>query len=276
LAANCKLEDAARKLECSTSKVSRLENGKGVPRQRDVRDLLELYGPVARQRKEELLELVVESLSENEGIITDFRDVIEGVVSSEVSRYVALEQDARSISSFEPFLVPGLLQTAEYAQSVIPLFYPDRSAEEQRRLVALRMQRQEVLRRPGADRLKFAVVLAEQALRRPVGGPAVMRKQLEHLVGKLRGDLADIVEFRVAPLQLVHPGVLGGQFAVVEFMRGEDQDVVYLEGRDRATFLESAEQVRRYLDTFAALVEACPSRNESVALVEQVVEQMPS
>lgn len=275
-AAGLKLEDAARTLECSTSKVSRLENGKGKPRQRDVRDLIGLFGAEAREREDELMQLVAESLSEGEGLVTDFRDVFEGaVVSNEVSRYVALEQDATAISAFEPFLVPGLLQTAEFAEAVIALVYPDRSRAERRRLVDLRMQRQEVLRRPGKDRLRFAVVITEQALRRPIGGPDVMRKQLEHLVGQLRNGLSG-VEFRVAPLDLVHVGVLGGPFAVLEFADEQDQDVVYLEGRDGATYLESEEQVRRYKETFTALLEACPGRAESIAIVERAAELMPT
>lgn len=275
-AAGLKLEDAARTLECSTSKVSRLENGKGKPRQRDVRDLIELFGAEAREREDELMQLVADSLSEGEGLVTDFRDLFEGaVVSKEVSRYVALEQDATAISAFEPFLVPGLLQTADFAEAVIALVYPDRTRAERRRLVDLRMQRQEVLRRPGKDRLRFAVVLGEQALRRPIGGPDVMRKQLEHLVGQLRDGLSS-VEFRVAPLDLVHVGVLGGPFAVLEFADEQDQDVVYLEGRDGATYLEAEEQVRRYEETFAALLAACPDRAESIAIVERAAELMPT
>jgi transcriptional regulator with XRE-family HTH domain len=275
VAAGLKLEDAARTLECSTSKVSRLENGKGVPRQRDVRDLIGRYGAAAGEREEELLQLVTESLSQGKGVVTDFRDVIDGVVSSEVSRYVALEQDATAVSVFEPFLVPGLLQTAEFAEAVVRFFYPERSSQEHRRLVALRMQRQEVLRRPGEDRLRFAVVLSEQALRRPIGGPAVMRKQLEHLAGQLRDGLSH-VKFRIAPLSLVHAGVLGGPFAVLEFADEQDQDVVYLEGRDGATYLESEEQVQRYRETFAELVAACPDRDESIAIVERAAELIPT
>ncbi|MHA6628327.1 helix-turn-helix domain-containing protein [Pseudonocardia sichuanensis] len=275
-AAGLKLEDAARTLDCSMSKVSRLENGKGVPRHRDVRDLVELFGAAAREREDELMRLVADSLSAGEGLVTDFRDVFEGaVVSNEVSRYLALEQDATAISAFEPFLVPGLLQTAEFAEAVVGFFYPERSRGERRRLVDLRMQRQEVLRRPGKGRLRFAVVIAEQALRRPIGGPAVMRKQLEHLAGQLRDGLSE-VEFRVAPLDLVHAGVLGGPFAVLRFADEQDQDVVYLEGRDGATYLETEEQVRRYGETFAALLEACPDRAGSIAIVERAAELISS
>jgi transcriptional regulator with XRE-family HTH domain len=275
-AAGLKLEDAARTLDCSMSKVSRLENGKGVPRHRDVRDLIDLFGAAAREREDELMRLVAESLSAGEGLVTDFRDVFEGaVVPNEVSRYLALEQDATAIAAFEPFLVPGLLQTSEFADAVVGFFYPERSRGERRRLVDLRMQRQEVLRRPGKGRLRFSVVIAEQALRRPIGGPSVMRKQLEHLVGQLRDGLSD-VEFRVAPLDLVHAGVLGGPFTVVRFADEQDQDVVYLEGRDGATYLETEEQVLRYTETFSGLLEACPDRATSIAIVERAAELMPS
>jgi transcriptional regulator with XRE-family HTH domain len=268
--AHLKLEDAARALECSTSKVSRLENGKGVPRQRDVRDLIELYGTGARAREDELMTLVADSLSRGEGLVTDFRDVFEGdMVSDEASRYVALEQDAAAISAFEPFLVPGLLQTVEYAEAVTELFYPDRAPDERRRLVDLRMYRQQLLRR-GREGLRFSVVLGEQALLRPIGGPDVMRKQLEHLVGQLRDGLSHVA-FRVAPLDMVTIGVLGGPFAVLEFPDEKDQDVVYLEGRDSATYLETDEQVGRYRETFAALAAACLDRASSLDLVERAL-----
>lgn len=267
-AANLKLDDAARVLECSTSKVSRLENGKGVPRQRDVRDLIELYGRAGRDREAELLQLVAESLSEGEGLVTDYRDVFEGdMVSDEASRYMALEQDATAISSFEPDLVPGLLQTEEYADAVARLFFPEHSRDERHRFVDLRMRRQEALRRPGKDRLRLALVVGEQVLRRPIGSPDVMRKQLEHLVAQLRDGLGH-VEFRVAPLGLVEPGVLGGPFAVLEFGDPKDQDVVYLEGRDGATYLETDEHVRRYKETFASLAKACPDRTGSIEIAE--------
>jgi hypothetical protein len=111
------------------------------------------------------------------------------------------------------------------------------------------------------------VVVGEQALRRPIGSVGVLRKQLEHLVARLRDGLR-YVEFRVAPLGLVEPGVLGGPFSVLEFGDAKDQDVVYLEGRGGATYLETDEHVRRYKETFLALAKACPDRAGSIEIAQ--------
>lgn len=273
LSTNLKIEDAARKLECSNAKVSRLETGKGIPRQRDVRDLIELYGVAAKAREAELVALVNDS-NQDGGLDVDFRDVIEGEMMSAVqSRYMALEQDATSISTFESGVVPGILQTEAYAEAVALLIYPDSGEVERRRFVQLRMERQAALRRPGGDRLQLSVVLGEQMLRRPIGGDQVIRKQLEHMVASLRDELAD-VDFRVAPLTLVVPGVLGGPFSIVEFADPADQDIVYLEGDEGGTYLETDEQVARYKAKFAALAEACPDRESSINIVEDAAKSL--
>ena len=269
-----KIEDAARVLDCSGAKVSRLETGKGVPRQRDVRDLIEFYGAAARARRDELLGLVADSLSDGEGLVTDFRDVLDSdMVSDDQARYMALEQDAAALSQFQSGLVPGLLQTEAYAAAVAGMFFPDRDAAQRKRFVQLRMERRAVLRRPGDDRLKLSVVLGEPVFRRPVGGIPVLREQLAHLLDTARDGLS-FVDFRVAPLPLVTPAVLGGPFSIIEFATPHDQDVVYLEGAESATYLETDEQVARYKDKFTALAAACPDRDRSIAIVEEVAESL--
>ena len=272
VAADLRIEDAARVLECSSSKVSRLENGKGVPRARDVRDLLKLYK--AQGRADALNDLVNESLSKGEGLVSQYSDVLEGdMVSDDAARYMELEQGSSAIWSFESDLIPGLLQTESYVDAVARLFYPDHSEEQRRRFVALRMGRQKVLTedRPEGP-LDLSLVVSEFALRRPIGEPGVMKNQLTFLMKSLTNGLSE-VGFAVAPADLVTPGVIGGPFSILQF-RDQDQDVVHLEGRDSATYLEATQQVERYKTTFTELVKESLDREQSIAKVEEIAQTL--
>lgn len=266
-----KLEDAAVVLECSPSKISRLETGKGVPRPRDVRDLIKFYTGEPPHEADPLLLLAADGKGQEWW--SDFRDVVDSDMTRDhISRYVALETDASEIRSFEPDLVPGLLQTPEYAEAIAGLYFPEHTAEERRRFVDFRMARQNVLRREvGALRLKL--IIGEAALRRPVGGADVMRRQLLRLAANLQNGLSS-VDFQVAPTSVVLPGALGGMFAVIRFDDPGDQDVVYLEGRSGATYLEVDQDVKRYDGLFDALADGSLSRQDSLRMVEEAVDSL--
>lgn len=267
------IEDAAKELRCSNSKVSRLENGKAVPRHRDVRDLIGLYGDRAAEQADQLFELVAQSLSEGQGLVTQYRDVIDSdMVSDDVARFLALEQDSSTISSFEPDLIPGLLQTPDYIDALVRLYAPERTVRQRSRLVELRVGRQGILDKPTGKTTPMFVV-GEQALHRRIGDPGVMQKQLATLHDELSNGRSH-VEFRIAPITLVDPGVLGGPFAVLEFGDPQDQDIVYLEGRDSATYLETDDQVSRYKAIFGGLVAQCPSRKRSLAMVKEAADAL--
>ncbi|MGB9376064.1 MAG: Scr1 family TA system antitoxin-like transcriptional regulator, partial [Mycobacteriales bacterium] len=158
-AANKKIEDAAQALECSPAKISRLENGKGLPRTRDVRDLASLYGPEAEARLPYLLELAVEG--QGEDWWSDYRDVLQGEMFAEhLLRYIALERDAASIKTFQSDLVPGLLQTEEYIAARCALLYPDQPKHERDRYVDFRKKRQDVVWE-AASPPQLSVILSE-------------------------------------------------------------------------------------------------------------------
>lgn len=182
------LDDAARILECSASKVSRLETGKGVPRSRDIRELIILYGTAAEARRDELLELATEG--QRQAWWTEFNDVIQGdLMADHLRRYVELEADASTIKAFEPELVHGLLQTEGYAHAICRAFFPLSSADERARFVEFRMRRQDTLR--AADHpLQLRVLTGEGALQLPIGGEAVMIEQLRHLLELINDETA--------------------------------------------------------------------------------------
>jgi transcriptional regulator with XRE-family HTH domain len=264
------IDQAADELECSPAKISRLETGRGVPKQRDVRDLLRLYGVGPDEVvHEELLELASEGQSQ--GWWNDFKDLDDDKLPEHIGRYIALEQGASIIQGYEGDLVHGLLQTEAYADAVIRQRSPTTPDELRARMVELRMERQKVLSR-SPDPLDLRVILGESALMRPVGGAEVMRDQLHALRDKIVSH--DNVKVRVMALRTGFHRGLGSPFSIVHFSDPGDQDVVYLEGHAGATYLEKPADVLSYSKIVDDLWELVQSRDESLALLEKHAEQI--
>jgi transcriptional regulator with XRE-family HTH domain len=168
------LEDAGFSIRASGSKMSRLETGRVGFKSRDIADLLTLYGVTSAQERESMLELARQASAM--GWWHDYADVMP----TWFEPYVGLEEAASSIRCFEMQCIPDLLQTADYARAIAMLSHPGGSDDEIERRVSLRMARQAVLTRPASAHLWM--VVDEAALRRPVGGPVVMRGQFGHLI----------------------------------------------------------------------------------------------
>ncbi|WP_242888108.1 helix-turn-helix domain-containing protein [Actinomadura litoris] len=215
----------------SASKMSRLELGRHAFKPRDVHDLLDLYGVHDAGEREGLLDLVRQA--RRPGWWHSFGDV----VPNWFEQYLGLEQSASSIHCYEVQYVPGLLQTREYAQAVIGLEHQD---GVDRRL-SVRMARQEILRRPDRPAQLWAVI-DEAALRRPIGGPATMRGQIEHLIAVSEG--MDNVNVRILPFAAGGHVALGGPITVVRFAHHDLHDVVYLEQLTGARYPEGHEAAR--------------------------------
>lgn len=265
-AAHLLIEHAARELECSMSKVSRLETGKGVPRTRDVRDLLDLYDVTDEAARKHLLELAIEGQADEWW--SEYRDVVRGdLFADHLLRYVELEQEASGLRWFEPELVPGLFQAREYVEALARSFFPDRPERERQRFVEFRMRRQRVLRTPGRA---YEVVLGEAALLRPVGRASVMRAQAESLHASLTGPL-DHVDFRVLPFSSASPASMGGPFIVMRFAEGH-RDCVYLESRENADYLDDEEKLDEYDRKFEQLAEDALDREASLARLAKAAE----
>ncbi|MGQ0572740.1 MAG: helix-turn-helix domain-containing protein [Pseudonocardia sp.] len=266
-AAGLLIERAATALECSQSKVSRLETGKGIPRTRDVRDLLDLYkvdDPAIRTR---LLGLA--AAGQTEDWWSAYRDVVRGeMFADHLLRYVEVEQEASQIRSWEPELFHGLLQTRGYAEAIAANFFPDRTDQEHTRFAEFRLRRQEVLR--SGDEREFAMYVGEAALVRPIGSPGVMWTQLSSLLKSLEGELG-AVDFRVLPLDVASPASAGGPFAIMRFADEDDRDLVYLENRESADYLGGEEIIGRYEQKFAELGTETLSRAESLGRLADAV-----
>jgi len=242
-----------------------LETGRGVPKQRDVRDLLRLYGVLPDEVVyDDLLELASEGQSQ--GWWTGYKDLDDDRLPEHIGRYVELEQGATQIQGYEGDLIHGLLQTEAYADAVIRELSPTTSDADRARMVELRMERQKVLNRV-PDPLQLQVIIGEAALMRPVGGAEVMRDQLH----ALREAIAthDNVRVRIMALRSGAHAGLGSPFSIIHFDDQSDQDVVFLEGQAGASYVEKPTDVARYQRIIDELWDRVQGREESMALLEE-------
>ena len=228
--------EAAEAIRATPSKISRVERGRTTARQRDVADLLSLYGVTDQAEREELLVLVRQASTP--GWWQQYSDLLPRWFES----YVGLETEASVIRSYEVQFVQGLLQAEDYARAVILISNAHAPAEEIDRRVSLRMRRQELLTQPGAP--EFWAVLDEAALRRSPGGPKVMHAQLEHLLQVT--DLPNVT-LQVVPFGAGPHAAAGGPFSILRFPEPDLPDVVYLEQLNSALYLDQPDDVTNYL-----------------------------
>ncbi|GAA3120451.1 transcriptional regulator [Streptosporangium carneum] len=251
------LETAGHAIRASHSKISRMELGRVSFRVRDVADLLTLYGVTDDKDRQALLALV--ERANVAGWWHNYNDVLPGWFET----YVGLEESATVIRNYEVQFVPGLLQNEEYARAVVLLGYPSASEEEVERRVRLRMARQRLLHSPEPPHLW--AVLDEAVLRRPLGGPEVMRGQIDHILSALQ---LPNVTVQIVPFSVGGHAAAGGPFSILRFSQPDLPDVVYMEQLTSAVYLEKRDDVDSYLEVMERLcIEAEPvSRTREILL----------
>jgi transcriptional regulator with XRE-family HTH domain len=241
-------EDAGWAIRASESKISRMELGRVGFKERDITDLLTLYGVDDEAERSGLLALGREA--NTPGWWHPYGDLL----ATWLQYYLDLEAAATLIRTYEVQFVPGLLQTDEYARAVVRLGHADADTEEIDRRVGLRMARKQVLTRPDPPRLW--AVIDEAVLRRPIGGPDVMRAQIKALSEACR--LPD-VRLQVIPFRAGGHAAAGGAFTILRFPDQELPDVVYIEHLANALYLDKREDVELYSAAVARLfIEAEP------------------
>jgi transcriptional regulator with XRE-family HTH domain len=261
-AAGLTREEAARHLEWSTSTIFRIETGRSRPQPGNVRVLLELYG-VSGPERDGLIRLAREA--RQPGWWHSFRDVLPNPYEV----YIGLEAGAASIRNFEPVVVPGLLQTEDYARQTFRNGPRELDRDDIERRVQVRMERQRVLVRQ--DRPRLWAVLDEAVIQRIVGGQEVMHEQLRHLI--------ECAEQGKTTLQVVpfgagaHAGATG-PFVILDFPETTDPAVVYVETLAGDIYLEEATDVDRYTLAFARLLAAALHPDDSVRLVQRAADNM--
>jgi hypothetical protein len=248
-------ESAGWEIRSSESKISRMELGRVGFKERDVADLLTLYGVTDDEERTALLELAKNA--NTPGWWHRDGDILPSWFQS----YLGLEAAAALIRTYEVQFVPGLLQTADYARAVILLGHATASKEEVERRVSLRMTRQKLLTRP--DPPQLWVVVDEGALRRPVGGPEIMRAQLNALIDATKQPN---VRLQVIPFRVGGHAAAGGSFSILRFPDQDLPDVVYVEQLTSALYLDKREDVDLYATAMERLcVEADrPSRTSDI------------
>jgi transcriptional regulator with XRE-family HTH domain len=257
-------ETAGYVIRGSSSKISRLELGRVRFKERDVADLLTLYGTTDEQEREAFLALA--RLANAPGWWRKYGDVLPNWFET----YLGLEQAASVIRTYEPALVPGLLQTEDYAHTVIQLRHPQSDATDIKRRVALRMARQEFLAQPGAPNLWVA--LDESALYRPLGSRAVQRAQLQHLIEMAQRPN---ITLQVVPLHVGGPAAAGGPFTILRFAEPGLPDVVYLEHLASALYLDKEHDTVGYLAIMDSLCVEAESTGASISFLYKIIESLP-
>mgnify|MGYP001442046236 CR=1 FL=1 len=255
-------EDAAYAIRASASKMSRLELGRVGFKDRDVADLLTLYGVHDEDERTRLLAVVRRANAPQWW--HRYGDVVPGWLET----YIALEEAAHRVRVYATQLVPALLRTDEYARAVLDLCPPHRSAEELDRLVELEMERQRILTRPDPPRLW--ALIDESVLRRPVGGVRVMRRQLRHLVEM---TAAPNVTLQILPARL-GLGLPGGPFTLLRFQEPDLPDVVCLEQLGGVQYLERRHELDLYGGTLDALCARAAQPDRTAELVKEVLGEL--
>jgi transcriptional regulator with XRE-family HTH domain len=251
-------EKAGYLIRSSESKISRMELGRVSFKERDVIDLLVLYGVDDDDERATLVALARKANSP--GWWHQYSDVLPDWFGV----YVGLEEATTLLRVYELQFIPGLLQTGDYARAVVARGQPGASAEEIERRVELRAARQELLAKPRGPRL-WAVV-DEAALRRPIGGPAVMRAQLGRLI---QATAEPRVTLQVVPFQSGGHAAEGGAFTIMRFPEPELPDVVYIEQLTSALYLDKREDVEKYSEVMEKLsVESEPPERTADILGE--------
>ena len=251
---------AGYEIRCSHTKISRMELGQVGFKQRDVADLLTLYGVTDEAERDALLTLA--SQADARGWWHGFADLMPGWFEV----YVGLEEAASVIRCYEAQYVPGLLQSEDYAHAVIRDGYPLAAGEEIERRVRLRMNRARLVH--SAEPPRIWTILDEAALRRQPGGPAVMRAQLEHLVELCR---LPHVTVQVAPFARGGPAA-AGPFTILRFAEPALPDIVYLEQLTGAAYLDKREDVDAYTTLLDQLAVRALTPAETVGFLTRMIE----
>ncbi|MGH3305574.1 MAG: helix-turn-helix domain-containing protein [Streptosporangiaceae bacterium] len=252
------VEQVAEQLQFSPSKVSRLENGLRGVSARDIRDLCDLYD-VQGERRQQLTDLAAEG---KQRAWWQSREL-------PYSTYVGLEADAATISDFGLGLIPGLLQTEDYARAVLTAIHPQLTADVIDQRLDGRLERQQVL--TSASRPEFEAVIDEGVLHRVGGSRAIMRAQLEHLLTALE---APNIRIWVVPYEVGILPVPNNKFIILSFREPTVPGVVFIEGLTGDLYLGPGDGLAEYEEAFGAMRAMAATLEASRLMISTTAESM--
>lgn len=245
-------EEAGSAVERSASWVSRVETGRVGVRGRDLKDLLDVYDVDDTEVVEELLGLAREG--KQRGWWSRYGDTLSGPYAT----YIGFESEASEVLAYDTLVVPGLLQTEEYARAIFEAAGSSRTGDHVDRRLKIRMARQELLYKP--DPVRLWAICDESILYRRIGGEAVLRGQMKHLL-----ELADLANVTVQLLSFADGAYAGmvGAFSILRFPAEPDPDIVYIEGVNGGDVFAEGPDVRWYSLRFDDLRAAALSPADS-------------
>ncbi|QBI56262.1 helix-turn-helix domain-containing protein [Streptomonospora litoralis] len=249
-------DEVAEKLDWSKAKISRIETGKSRVTPSDVRLLVETYAIKDEREREALVTLAREA--RRKGWWHNYPGVF-------ASTYVGLEAEATSLRTYETQLVPGLMQTERYMRALIRAAHAEMAVDETEQRVSARKERKELLRQEEPTRLW--VILDEAVLRRPVGGPEVMREQLAHLI-----ELSELpqVHLQVLRFEAGAHASMGVSFTILDTPSANNTGVVFVEHLSGHLYLDDEPDYGRYTLAFEHLRAKAGDPDDTVALIERL------
>jgi hypothetical protein len=251
-------ENVSRHFEWHAAKVTRIETARVAVTPRDVRDLLALYKVEDEAYRDAMVELA--RLSRERSWWTDYRDIMRP------GNFIGLEAGAAAMRTWEPILLPGLLQTEAYMRALIRTGRSTDPPAAIERRVSLRLMRQSRL--TGVQPLELSAVIDESAVRRTVGGDDVMNEQLRRLI-----EAAQLpnVTLQILPFSAGEHPFLGGSAALLEFQETTHLDVVYLEGLAGDYYEEQPDEVARYREEFKRLSAKALDHRMTIKMIESLL-----
>ena len=261
-------EQVARAMEWSLSKMIRIENASTGISTNDLKALLPLYDITDDQVTDHLIELARAARARSwwSGYRGGYRDV----APSTLLQLIEYEYAAASIKQFEPVFIPGILQTEDYARAVLANYYDEtRVSDRVSELVELRIRREELLSRETAP--QFSFIVDEAVIRRVVGSPAIMSRQLQRLieVSELSNVTVEVIPFSEG----LHAG-MRGPVKIVEFADGPEERIVFLESPRGDIVVDDSKEIAKYLEAYSQIKESSLDRQESVDLLKQIADDM--
>ncbi|MFE4665274.1 helix-turn-helix transcriptional regulator [Streptomyces sp. NPDC056716] len=254
-AAELSHEEVTEQTGISRTTLYRIESARVTPQPRTVIAILDTYR-VGDADRSEILELA--KGADTPGWLRPYHSDLR----EQLTAYIAFEAEASGVRNYQSLFIPGLLQTERYARAVIPGVWPSATTKDIDQHVQARMERQALLTKDNP--LDFTVVIDEAALRRCVGGPAVMVEQMQRLqvAAKQPHIGVQIIPYAVG----AHPG-MPGSFSLLSFPAADADEIVYIDGMAGDVFLESEADISLYTDTFSALRALALSPDDSLSLI---------
>lgn len=253
--------EAGSAIRASESKISRMELGRVAFKERDLSDLLTLYGVTGDDDRATLLALGRQA--NKPGWWHKYGDLLP----SWFELYVGLEEAASLIRSYEVQFIPGLLQTRDYARAVTLLGHAGEPQEDIDRRVEMRMTRQQMILTEQSN-AKLWAVIDEAVFRRAIGGAGVMRAQIRHLI--LMAARPNVT-VQIVPFAGGGHSAAGGPFTILRFDQPDLPDIVYMEQLSSALYLDDREEVNGYMAVMDRLSVEALTRNETVRMLHRLL-----